>query len=148
MENSKYYTEIKRYITAKIRNPADAEDLTQQVFLKFYQTKNKDNDIRNHRAYLNSIARTLVIDHYRAKKKQPQFIQLSPKLADNISICDKKQNIISNIKEMIEEIENVISELPPKAKEAAELILIEYLSYEEAAQKTNCSVRIFYKRFY
>ncbi|MBN2590406.1 MAG: sigma-70 family RNA polymerase sigma factor, partial [Sedimentisphaerales bacterium] len=146
VENSKYYTEIKRYITANVRNPADAEDLAQQAFLKFYQSKSKENSIKNHKAYLNSIARAIVADYYRVKKKKPQFVQLNPKLADNI--CDIKQIISFDLKEIAEEVENIISKLPPKTKEAAELILIEKHSYEQAAQKANCPVQVFYERCY
>jgi DNA-directed RNA polymerase specialized sigma24 family protein len=49
---------------------------------------------------------------------------------------------------LVEKIGDIISELPPKAREAVELRLIDNLNPAEAAQKIGCSVDRFYDRFH
>ncbi len=146
MESIRYYPEIKRYVESRVGNPEDVEDLTQQVFFKYYEIKSRGKLIQNSNAYLTRIAQIEVTEFYRKKNKQPQIVQLHPKFTDKIS--DKKQAISSKTKEITEELKEIISNLPPKAKEAVELILCSNLSYEEAAQKANCSVKVFCERFY
>ena len=45
-----------------------ALDLTQDTFMRFWDTLLKDKEIRNCRAFLFAVARNLVIDWYRKKK--------------------------------------------------------------------------------
>ena len=146
MRKTEYYHEIKHYIKSKIKHPEDAEDLTQNVFLEYYETKDRDNNIQNHKAYLLWIVKFKIADYYRQKTKQPKLVQFRSELLDKNN--DAKLISVSVTKEITEDLKNAISTLPPKAKEACELILIDNLSYEEASKEANCSKKVLCKRYY
>jgi RNA polymerase sigma-70 factor (ECF subfamily) len=146
VEKTTYYSGIKRYIASRIRNPEDAEDLAQRVFLEFYQNNNARDNLHNPKAYLLGIARNLVGHYYSQKDNKLGFLQIDTKTTDKISYDSYSKDY--RTRESIEEIDNIISELPPKAREAVELRLIDSLSPQEAAQKLNCTVDRFYDRFH
>ena len=147
MEKIKYYSGIKRYITSRIRNPDDAEELTQCVFLEFYQSNNRGDNLQNPEAYLFGIARKLIGSYYHRKDKQPGFLEeVDSEITDRI--CYDNYSKDSRNRDLIEEINNIIAELPPKAREAVELRLIDNLSYKEAIEKANCSIGVFRERFH
>ena len=67
-----YFNKIYRYVVIKIGNRTEAEDMTQQVFLKAYQS------IRSYKwkgvpfsAWLFRIAHNQIVDFYRKKSKRP-----------------------------------------------------------------------------
>lgn len=66
-----YFDRIYRYIVMKVRNRADAEDLTQQVFMKAYESI----DAFRWRgvpfaAWLFRIAHNQVVDHFRKRNRE------------------------------------------------------------------------------
>jgi len=146
VEKTEYYPNIKRFVSSRIRNPEDAEDLTQQVFFEYYKAKHRDNYFLNAKAYLFGTARKKISDYFRHKKSQPNVLQFNTELIENIS--DEKQASDSYAKEIIQDFEVIISKLPPKSRQAIKLIIIDNLSYDQAAQKADCSTKIFYDRFY
>lgn len=146
MEKTEYYSGIKRYIASRIKSPDDAEDVTQHVFLEFYQNNNRGDNLQNPKAYLFGIARKLISRYYSQRNKESGLQQIDTKVTDKLSYDNYRKD--SKTRELIEDIDNTISQLPPKAREAVELRLIDDLSYKEAAHKANCSVGIFYDRFY
>jgi len=142
VEKTQYYPGIKRYIASRISNLDDAEDLAQSVFLEFYQSNHNGE---NPEPYLFGIARNLIAAYYHQKNKQQAF-PLNSKIADDIAFSEYAGS--SRTRALIEEIENAVFGLPPKPREAVELRMMEDLSYTEAALKANCSVDVFYERFY
>jgi RNA polymerase sigma factor (sigma-70 family) len=147
MEKIKYYSGIKRYITSRIGNPDDAEDLAQRVVLEFYQNNDETDALQNPEAYLFGIARKLIGRYYCQKDKQPVSLEeVDSEVTDKI--CYDNYNKDFKARVLAEEIYSIISKLPPKAREAVELRLIDGLDPKEAAQKAKCSVEIFYKRFH
>ena len=146
MEKTKYYSEIKRYITSRIRNPDDAEDLTRRVFLEFYQNNDGDGGIEKPKAYLFGIARKQIGRYRSQKHKESGFMQIDTEMTGRLSYNNYNKNSQAN--ELIEEIQTIISQLPPKAREAVELRLVNNLSPKEASPRSDCSADRFYDRFY
>lgn len=62
------YEEIYRYCWWKVKNRDDAEDLTQETFLRFVQMLSDYSEQGKPRALLYTIARNLCINHYRRVK--------------------------------------------------------------------------------
>jgi len=66
-----YFTPVYRYIRLRVNNNADAEDLTQKVFLRLFQSR---GEIRNQNqpplAYLFAAARNAVIDFFRLNRHE------------------------------------------------------------------------------
>jgi len=67
-----YFGKLYRYVVARIGNRAEAEDMTQQVFVKAYKS------ISSYRwrgvpfsAWLFRIAHNLVVDFFRKESKRP-----------------------------------------------------------------------------
>jgi RNA polymerase sigma-70 factor (ECF subfamily) len=67
-----YFDRIYRYVVIKIGNKTEAEDMTQQVFLKAYQS------IRSYKwkgvpfsAWLFRIAHNQIVDFFRKQSKRP-----------------------------------------------------------------------------
>jgi len=54
------------------RNPADAEDLVQETYLKAYRAFNSFTEGTNLKAWLYRILTNTYINNYRAKKRRPE----------------------------------------------------------------------------
>ena len=82
---------IYRFIYLKVNSPQDSEDLSSEVFFKFWQDlankKQKREKIDNPRALLYKIANNSVIDFYR--KKSRTEVSLDPDDAILAKIEDK-----------------------------------------------------------
>lgn len=63
-----YVQPIYRYISFKVRTTTIAEDLTAEVFLKTWEyVQRREKKIDNFRAFIYSLARNTVVDHYRSQ---------------------------------------------------------------------------------
>ena len=65
-----YADAIFRFCQMKVSSRETAQDISQEVFTRYWQQLRLQKDIQNGRALLYSIARNLVIDWYRKKKEQ------------------------------------------------------------------------------
>ncbi|MDB5265816.1 MAG: polymerase sigma factor, sigma-70 family [Parcubacteria group bacterium] len=65
----KHADEIFRFCFMKVSNKEKAEDLTQEAFMRYWQSLRTGEPVRNDRAFLYTLARNLVIDWYRKKKE-------------------------------------------------------------------------------
>ena len=64
-----HFNKIYRYIVLRVRNQEEAEDLTQQVFLKAWKAIRKYKKTATpFLAWLMRITHNLVVDFYRSKK--------------------------------------------------------------------------------
>ncbi len=59
---------IFRFCLMRVSNREQALDLTQETFLRLWQSLQKGEAIRSNRAFLFTVAHRLVIDWYRKKK--------------------------------------------------------------------------------
>lgn len=106
------YEKIYRYCFFKIHNREIAEDITQETFLRFLESRGyRDTGKTLH--YLYTIARNLCIDEYR-KPPTESFNESASDLDDNFS--DDK--ILNNIS-----LQAALSELK---EEDRELLLLRY----------------------
>lgn len=60
-----YVKQVYRFIYFKVSSAEQAEDLTSETFLKAWQYLKEKREVPHLRALLYSIARSVVIDHYR-----------------------------------------------------------------------------------
>jgi len=81
----RYIERIYRFIFFKVSNQSDAEDIASETFLKVWQYIKEGQPVKNLNALLYSVARNLVIDHYRLQVKKREYEE--PLIADikNIS---------------------------------------------------------------
>ena len=61
-----YVTPIYRFIYFKVSSAEQAEDLTSETFLKAWRYLTEKRDVQSLQALLYNVARSVVIDHYRA----------------------------------------------------------------------------------
>ncbi len=69
---STYYTPLYRYIYFRVKSREEAEDLTQNVFMKIFATlPNFKTEDSSPASYFFTSARNAVIDHYRKRDHTP-----------------------------------------------------------------------------
>jgi len=125
-----HFDKIYRYIYVKVHSRAEAEDLTQDVFIKAYgglkNYKWRDLPIT---AWLFKIAHNRVIDYLRKSSKEKK-VDLNE--ADAISAGDPVYMTEQNFE--VYELKNALNKLPDAQREVATLRFISELSISEVAQ--------------
>lgn len=98
-----YFT-ISKYLN----NHEDIEDLTQEVFLKFFNNLNK-NDIRNIKYYLVTAAKNTALNFLRNQKLEIELDEkdMIEELCDNKE-SDSYEDIINDVKEILNDEESYI----------------------------------------
>ena len=71
-----YFPKISRFISLRVSHPETAEDLTAEVFVKIWEKIRKESVIGSFRAWIFTIARNHIIDHYRTKKSFSDLFEL------------------------------------------------------------------------
>ena len=73
---AEYGDAIFRFCVVKVSNTALAEDMTQEVFMRYWQYLRADKKMTNTRALLYTIAHNLAKDWYKKKKSESLEVHL------------------------------------------------------------------------
>ncbi len=118
---------VYRFIYLKLRQPAVAEDLTADVFLKAWQYLHqyRPRPELPFSAWLYTIARNTLIDYYRSQKHTEVSFEDIPEIADLEG---------SELYHETGRLENLLAQLPADYQKVLQLRFVEQLSIAKVAQ--------------
>jgi len=124
-----HFDKIYRYIYVKVHSQAEAEDLTQDVFIKAYEgiKKYKWMDLP-FTAWLFRIARNRVIDYIRKVSKEKKA-----SLDEAGAISSGDPVYMTEINFEIHQLKDALKKLPDAQREVATMRFISELSIAEVA---------------
>ena len=139
---------LKNFIRSKVSNPADAEDVLQDVFLQLVKTvEDTLNPIEQVSAWLYRVAKNIIINKGKKKKET--------NLSTN---TDEETDILQNFADLLfsdesispeteymrslvwEELDQALQQLPEEQREVFVLTELDGLSVKEVSQITNATV--------
>lgn len=68
-----YKNQLSRFLHSRVANPADVEDLLQDILIKSHNNLHKLNDNKSVKAWLFNIANNTIIDFYRSKARRHEL---------------------------------------------------------------------------
>src|SRR5438034_9797283 len=114
----------------------EAEDLTQDIFLKIFKSLDTFDRRANFQTWLISVSRNLCIDHYRSVRKERETIdrevdanELTPASHDPGPVAALEQ------RDRVTLLRQALSELPDTLRTAVLMRDIQELSYQEIADR-------------
>lgn len=112
----------------------EAEDLTQDVFLKIFRSLSTFDRRANFHTWLVSVGRNLCIDHYRSVRKERQTIDRD-KVPDDLSpvSSDRGPHVALEESDRRRLLRNALEGLPLTLRTAVVLRDLQELSYQEIA---------------
>ncbi len=111
-----YCVKVKRYISGKVHNPHDAEDLVSSVFLKAFEKLDTFDETKSSvSTWIFTITRNTVIDYYRTSKT---FSEIPEDLSQDGEI---DEGLINS--EMLEALYRALKELDERERS---LIIFHY----------------------
>ncbi len=137
----RYVAKIYRFVYFKVSHKEEAEDIVSEVFLKAWNylvdvQRETDTEIKSFSGLIYTIARTSLIDFFRARAKRKECtIETLENVAHEGSIEEKTQKD--------QEIEAILKHMKSMKREYQEIIVLKYieeLSTSEVAQILGKSV--------
>lgn len=134
----RHYAQIHGYVRAKIACEADAEDITQEVFVRYCRSY-KHVDPAEAKALLFVIAKNVMTDHFRRNKVHRMDwhvdvagVSLPSDTPDHMQVVDASADAAV--------VQAAISALPPRCRNTFVLSRFEGLTYEQIALRLDISM--------
>ncbi len=132
------------YILYTVRDNGLAEDIFQDTFMKAIITiqQGKYTEFGKFKAWINRIARNLIIDHFRQKKSENTVSNdaYEVDLFNNPSLCDETVESKMVRTQVLNDVRMLVDCLPDNQKEVVEMRYYKELSFKEIADVTGVSI--------
>jgi RNA polymerase sigma-70 factor (ECF subfamily) len=114
----------------------EAEDLTQEIFLKIFKALHTFDRRANFQTWLISISRNLCIDHYRSVRKERETMAREVDASDLMPVS-KERGPYGQLEQLDlrQLIRRALAELPATLREAVVLRDLKEYSYQEIADQ-------------
>jgi RNA polymerase sigma-70 factor (ECF subfamily) len=114
----------------------EAEDLTQDIFLKIFKSLDTFDRRANFQTWLISISRNLCIDHYRSVRKERETIDRGVD-ASELSPVSREVSPVQALeqRDRVTLLRQALAELPETLRTAVLMRDIQELSYQEIADR-------------
>jgi RNA polymerase sigma-70 factor, ECF subfamily len=122
---------LGRFIRTRVADPATAQDILQDVFVKIQQQLERLNDPAKLQSWIYQIARHAIIDHYRTRKETFEVPDSLPAEAEPNS---------GEIEELMAAFRRMIFSLPEPYREALVLTEFDGLTQQQLAEHTGLSL--------
>jgi len=131
------------------RNPADAEDLVQETYLRAYRGFGGFQEGTNLKAWLYKILTNTFINTYRAKKRRPEQEQLDDvedfylyRRLGGLEAVEADRSPEAEVLDAIpeESVKRALEDLPEQFRIAVLLADVEGFSYKEIAEITDVPI--------
>jgi RNA polymerase sigma-70 factor (ECF subfamily) len=142
----RYHDEIYRYLWRLLRSAGwsdsavEAQDLTQDVFLRAYRAYERLRSGSNHRAWLYKIATNCAYTALKRDQRDAKHTDASFDAIRQISASPEQipdHQVVS--RERLAEVQYHIAALPPKQGAALVMRHVQGLTYKEVAEALDCS---------
>jgi RNA polymerase sigma-70 factor (ECF subfamily) len=141
-----YKNKIYSYIARMVGSDQDAEDLTQEVFIRMYTSLGSFRSQSSLNTWLFRIAGNICIDHYRRSKKHQNVAYSLDEPLDGEESSQTRELPDSTYEpfrvleqgEMSGQIEAALAKLPEKLRAVVILHDVEGLQYDEIATIVDC----------
>ena len=139
----KHKSKVYNFIFSKVFNRDIAEDIFQETFIKVIKTL-KNGVYKEEGKFLSWVMRishNLIIDYFRKSNRMPKFeasddYDIFQFITDNSP--NAENNLIKN--QVINDLQNLMTELPKDQKEVLDMRLYRDMSFKEIAEITGVSI--------
>jgi RNA polymerase sigma-70 factor (ECF subfamily) len=140
-----YKNRIFGYVCRLTNDSPDAEDITQEVFIRAYQSMHAFRHDAALDTWLYRIATNLVIDRFRRGRRAPHFVPVAgaaEELVGEVPCASRygDPQASAQLDELQRQVQKAVYSLPAKLRAVVVLHDMEGLSYEEAAETIGCPV--------
>jgi RNA polymerase sigma-70 factor (ECF subfamily) len=115
-----------------------AADLAHDTFLRVLRKADELPGVREPRAYLTTIARGLLNDHWRRHSLEQAWLETLAALPVETSL---PPDMLLSMQQALEQLDSMLSRLAPQAREVFVLSQMEGLTYAQIAARTKLSDR-------
>ena len=146
---AKYYPRLHHRVAHRIDSRVDAEDLTQSIFVRLWETRARYQKTRSAEAYLCAVANNAIAQHFRQKQQQRRHISIDALIESTTdSNMQREDGSAGQLPRHLPDsiLENKEIRMSQKGREAVRLRFVEGLSTQQAARVAGCSVAAFYSR--
>ncbi len=131
-----FYYEFVIQISCLYVSFHDAEEISIDIFSKLWDNRQQLPEIDSLRNYLFILTKNKCLSHLKRKKIETAMIE---DVYNKLSDLESTPHTDLEIQELNQKLEQVISKLPTKCREAFRLVKEEGLCYKEAAQRMHIS---------
>lgn len=136
----KYVNKVYQFIYNFVKDKAEAEDITQIVFIKIWTKKSTITKISSLDGYVFTVAYRLVIDHYRSSETKFKKHVSNDYNTEILLSSNSAEDAVN--KHQLESIyEKALNVLPPKRREIFVLSRHDGLTNKQIAVKLNISIK-------
>ncbi len=134
-----YYMQAYKVAYSVLNQHQDAEDATQNAFIKVYKCLDQFKSQSSFKSWLIRIVRNHAIDIYRSNKR-------TSKIKDTFKDAIKPECIYTRtetahrVQEMKSDLSTLIDNISPRYEKVIKLRFMDSLSYEEISATLMCSV--------
>lgn len=125
------------WLRSKLGNAADAADLAQDTFMRVLN-RSELLELRAPRAFLRTVARGLVIDHWRREELERAYLEALAHVPEHETPSPESRELVF---ELLESIARMLDGLKPNVRRAFLLAQCEGLSYKQIAERMGVSLR-------
>jgi len=137
---SRYIDELYPYAMVLTRNPAEAEDLVQETYVRALKAMGSLRTDSNVKGWLFTILRNIWLNQLRRRRTGPEMMEMGvdENLADIAVETRKDPHALYVSKTEQEQVRAAIEQLPVEFREVILLREYEELSYQEIARLLGC----------
>ncbi len=129
---------LLQWLEKRVQDRLQAEDHAHDTFLRVITAKDTPS-LNEPRAYLTTIAKRLLINHWRRSAIEQAYLARLATYPEEIAISPEDSAIIL---EVLREIDEVLNQLPAKVRKAFLLAQLDDLTYAEIGQQLGVSDRM------
>ena len=131
-----------------VKNPADAEDITQEAFIKAFQRIDQFEGNVTFGAWLKRIVINRSIDFLKSRKQKFSELQ-----EHSLSIAEEPEDWSVEQEVEVEAVKAAMEELPDKYRYVVQLYLVEGYDHQEISEilglrETTCRTRLMRGKHY
>ncbi|AYB32540.1 sigma-70 family RNA polymerase sigma factor [Chryseolinea soli] len=128
---NRYWEKLYRIAYARLKDTDDAQDVVQEVLVRFWNNREKTEIKTSLEMYLMGAVRLQVIDHFRSRKVRERQLQ---EALDRINLLESSIHDVADYLELEQTLEAIVNEMPAMLK-SIYLMRSENMSVKEIASK-------------
>ena len=128
---------LNTWLRSKLGNAADAADLAQDTFVRLLN-RHELLELKAPRAFLRTVAKGIVIDHWRREELERAYLEAIAHSPCNESPSPEARELVF---ELLESIAKMLDGLKPKVRQAFLLAQCEGMPYKQRAERMGVSLR-------